>query len=100
MSRKRKYLKVTFLIFDLDVSLAAMQYINNYYMSRQLEQEPEFISQCMDNLSAAAKDLHSSEESTLLCIQRALLLLKTHLETFKRRYVFQMKFYVIFNIFF
>lgn len=63
-----------------------MQYINNYYMSRQLEQEPEFISQCMDNLSAAARELHSSsEESTLLCIQRALLLLKTHLETFKRR---------------
>ena len=69
-----------------DVSLAAMQYINNYYMSRQLEQEPEFISQCMDNLSATAKELHaSSEESKLLCIQRALLLLKTHLETFKRR---------------
>jgi ubiquitin carboxyl-terminal hydrolase 34 len=80
---------VEFIIFPyvlIDVSLAAMQYINNYYMSRQLEQEPEFISQCMDNLSAAARELHaSSEESRLLCIQRALLLLKTHLETFKRR---------------
>lgn len=68
-----------------------MQYINNYYMSRQLEQEPEFISQCMENLSAAAKELHSSQESTLLCIQRALLLLKTHLETFKKRYIFCFK---------
>lgn len=70
----------------LGVSSAAMQYINMYYLGRQLEQEPEFISQCMDNLSVAAKELHaSSDESRLLCIQRALLLLKTHLETFKRR---------------
>lgn len=68
-----------------------MQYINNYYMCRQLEQEPEFISQCMENLSAASKDLHSCEDSTLLCIQRALLLLKTHLETFKRRYAYHLR---------
>lgn len=28
---------------------------------------------------------HSTEEASLQCIQRALLLLKTHLDTFKRR---------------
>lgn len=30
---------------------------------------------------------HMTEEAALQCIQRALLLLKTHLDTFKRRYV-------------
>ncbi|XP_065207082.1 ubiquitin carboxyl-terminal hydrolase puf isoform X2 [Planococcus citri] len=83
--------KIALRANNTDVSLAAMQYINNYYMCRQLEQEPEFISQCMENLSAASKELHSGEESTLLCIQRALLLLKTHLETFKRRYAYHLR---------
>ena len=55
-------------------------------MGRQLEQESEFVCQCMANLAAATHDLPTSEEASLLCIQRALLLLKTHLETFKRRY--------------
>lgn len=31
---------------------------------------------------------HMTEEAALQCIQRALLLLKTHLDTFKRRFVF------------
>lgn len=31
---------------------------------------------------------HMTEEAALQCIQRALLLLKTHLDTFKRRWVF------------
>lgn len=31
---------------------------------------------------------HMTEEAALQCIQRALLLLKTHLDTFKRRYVY------------
>lgn len=29
---------------------------------------------------------HMTDEAALQCIQRALLLLKTHLDTFKRRY--------------
>lgn len=65
--------------------MSAIQYINQYYMSRQLENEGEFISECMSYLSSASKELAAAEESSLLCIQRALLLLKTHLETFKRR---------------
>ena len=31
---------------------------------------------------------HMTEEPALQCIQRALLLLKTHLDTFKRRFVY------------
>lgn len=73
------------MTFVADVSMAAIQYLNSYYMGRQLEQESEFVCQCMANLAAATHDLSSTEEASLLCIQRALLLLKTHLETFKRR---------------
>lgn len=69
----------------LDVSMAAIQYLNNYYMGRQLEHESEFVSQCMANLTQATQDLATNEEAGLLCIQRALLLLNTHLDTFKRR---------------
>lgn len=69
----------------LDVSMAAIQYLNNYYMGRQLEHESEFVCQCMANLTQATQDLATNEEAGLLCIQRALLLLNTHLDTFKRR---------------
>lgn len=65
--------------------MSAIQYINQYYMSRNLEHEEEFISQCMSYLASASLELATSEEPSLLCIQRALVLLKTHLETFKRR---------------
>lgn len=70
-----------------DVSMTAIQYLNSYYVGRQLDHESEFVSQCMAHLAAATADLAESEESSLLCIQRALLLLKTHLETFRKRYV-------------
>jgi len=66
--------------------MSAIQYINQYYMSRQLENEREFITECMSYLSLASTELAAAEEPSLLCIQRALLLLKAHLETFKRRY--------------
>lgn len=69
----------------LDVSMAAIQYLNNYYMGRQLQQEAQFVCQCMANLTGATQDLATYEEASLLCIQRALLLLNTHLDTFKRR---------------
>lgn len=68
-----------------DVSMSAIQYLNGFYVGRQLEQESEFASQCMAHLAAATADLPSTEEPSLLCIQRALLLLRTHLETFRRR---------------
>ena len=66
------------MIFFADVSMTAIQYLNSYYVGRQLDHESEFVSQCMAHLAAATVDLVDAEESSLLCIQRALLLLKTH----------------------
>ncbi|KAK0163763.1 hypothetical protein PV328_002459 [Microctonus aethiopoides] len=74
-----------------DVSMAAIQYLNGYYMSRQLTQEAEFVSQCMTHLTAASNDLESNEEASLRCIQRALLLLRTHLEAFRKRYAYHLR---------
>lgn len=73
------------------MSMAAIQYLNNYYMSRQLQQEAQFVCQCMANLAAATQELGTHEEASLLCIQRALLLLNTHLDTFKRRYAYHLR---------
>lgn len=82
---------VNFCILLLDVSLAAIQYLNNYYMGQNLLHEDQFVWQCMTHLEAATKDLSKAggvgeEEPPLLCIQRALLLLKTHMETFRKRF--------------
>jgi len=69
--------------------MAAIQYLNGYYISRQLEKEDEFIQRSMSHIAEATEELtHStpSDEAPLLRIQRALLLLKTHLEAFRRRY--------------
>ncbi|XP_034942559.1 ubiquitin carboxyl-terminal hydrolase puf [Chelonus insularis] len=74
-----------------DVSMAAIQYLNGYYMSRQLTQEAEFVSQCMTHLAAASSDLENNEEASLRCIQRALLLLRTHLEAFRKRYAYHLR---------
>jgi len=60
-------------------------------MNLQLDREDKFISECVSNLSVAADSLNDNEESSLLCIQRALLLLKTHLETFKRKYAYHLR---------
>ncbi|KAL0270091.1 UNVERIFIED_CONTAM: hypothetical protein PYX00_007611 [Menopon gallinae] len=83
--------KVALRANNTDISMSAIQYINQYYMSRHLENEEEFICQCMSYLASASRELNTSEESSLLCIQRALVLLKTHLETFKRRYAYHLR---------
>ncbi|XP_001998517.3 ubiquitin carboxyl-terminal hydrolase puf [Drosophila mojavensis] len=75
-----------------EVSLAAIQYINMYYMGQQLRLEKEFVSQCMDNLVQAATALECIEdENALMRVQRGLLLLNTHLDTFRRRYAFHLR---------
>nr|NP_651275.1 puffyeye, isoform D [Drosophila melanogaster]Q9VC56.2 RecName: Full=Ubiquitin carboxyl-terminal hydrolase puf; AltName: Full=Protein puffyeye [Drosophila melanogaster]AAF56319.2 puffyeye, isoform D [Drosophila melanogaster] len=75
-----------------DVSLAAIQYINMYYMGQQLRLEKEFVSQCMENLVQAATALESiDDENALMRVQRGLLLLNTHLDTFRRRYAFHLR---------
>lgn len=71
--------------------MAAIQYLNGYYMGQNLQHESQFVWQCMTHLEAATKDLAKAngageEDAPLLCIQRALLLLKTHMETFRKRW--------------
>lgn len=85
--------KIALKANNTEVSLAAIQYINTYYMEQQLKMEKEFISQCMNHLSQAAEDLYNSDnqENALLCVQRALMLLNTHLETFRRRYSYHLR---------
>lgn len=74
--------------------MAAIQYLNGYYMGQNLQHEGQFVWQSMTHLQAASEDLTKSpavEESALLCIQRALLLLKTHMETFRKRYAYHLR---------
>ncbi|XP_059621857.1 ubiquitin carboxyl-terminal hydrolase puf [Phlebotomus argentipes] len=85
--------KIALRANNTDVSLAAIQYINSYYMGQQLKLEKEFVAQCMNHLTQAAEDLNNVErqEHALMCVQRALMLLNTHLETFRRRYAYHLR---------
>ncbi|XP_035782430.1 ubiquitin carboxyl-terminal hydrolase puf-like isoform X2 [Anopheles albimanus] len=92
--------KIALRATNTDVSLAAIQYINTYYMEKQLKFEHQFVAQCMNHLSQAVEELtqHTSmaggnktTEYALMCVQRALMLLNTHLETFRRRYAFHLR---------
>ncbi|CAH2011093.1 unnamed protein product [Acanthoscelides obtectus] len=86
--------KIALKACNTDVSMAAIQYINSFYMGQNLQHENEFVCQCMTHLKAASEDLTSNngkEEASLLCIQRALLLMKTHIETFRRRYAYHLR---------
>uniref|UniRef100_A0A1B0CAV9 ubiquitinyl hydrolase 1 n=2 Tax=Lutzomyia longipalpis TaxID=7200 RepID=A0A1B0CAV9_LUTLO len=85
--------KIALRASNTDVSLAAIQYINSYYMGQQLKLEKEFVAQCMNHLTQAAEDLNNvdNQEHALMCVQRALMLLNTHLETFRRRYAYHLR---------
>ncbi|XP_055847912.1 ubiquitin carboxyl-terminal hydrolase puf isoform X2 [Episyrphus balteatus] len=84
--------KIALRAHNTEVSLAAIQYINMYYMGQQLRLEKEFVSQCMDHLVQASNGLRGCEEEyALMCVQRGLMLLNTHLETFRRRYAFHLR---------
>ncbi|KAG8184718.1 hypothetical protein JTE90_019322 [Oedothorax gibbosus] len=79
---------------NTDVSMAAIQYLNNYYINVHhgtLEKEEEFIEQCMESLMKASDKSQETEENNLMIIQRALLLLKTHIEAFRRRYAYHLR---------
>lgn len=52
-----------------------------------LEKEQEFIRKCMESLLMASANLEKDAHSSLTSIERGLLMLKTHLEAFRRRYV-------------
>ncbi|XP_033873774.3 ubiquitin carboxyl-terminal hydrolase 34 isoform X3 [Acipenser ruthenus] len=86
-----------------DVSRAAIQYINSYYINvgltckstklgkTGLEKEQEFISKCMQSLMMASGNLEKDPHSSLTIIERGLLMLKTHLEAFRRRFAYHLR---------
>ncbi|KAF2987749.1 hypothetical protein EK904_015161, partial [Melospiza melodia maxima] len=76
-----------------DVSRAAIQYINSYYINGKtgLEKEQEFISKCMESLMIASSNLEQDSHSSLTIIERGLLMLKTHLEAFRRRFAYHLR---------
>lgn len=53
--------KIALRAANTDVSLAAIQYINSYYMGQQLKLEKEFVAHCMNHLKQAAEDLDKYE---------------------------------------
>lgn len=102
--------KIALRAQNAEVSLAAIQYINTYYLGQQLKLEEEFIAQCMNHLAGAVMVLtekreegeretavtddeltHQQQESALMYIQRALMLLSSHLETFRRKYAYHLR---------
>ncbi|XP_050316350.1 ubiquitin carboxyl-terminal hydrolase 34 isoform X2 [Anthonomus grandis grandis] len=86
--------KIALRANNTDVSMAAIGYINSYYMGQNLQHESQFVAQCMTNLKASSDDLlssNSNDDASLLCIQRALLLTKTHIETFRKRYAYHLR---------
>nr|XP_023680681.1 ubiquitin carboxyl-terminal hydrolase 34 isoform X2 [Paramormyrops kingsleyae] len=76
-----------------DISRAAIQYINSYYINGKtgLEKEQEFISKCMESLMMASGNLEKDPHSSLTIIERGLLMLKTHLEAFRRRFAYHLR---------
>ncbi|XP_071963584.1 ubiquitin carboxyl-terminal hydrolase 34-like isoform X2 [Antedon mediterranea] len=86
--------KIALRAKNTDVSISAIQYLNTYYINAgngTLEKEEEFIQLCMESLSGASAKLADSQESSLLVLQRGLILLKTHLEAFKKRYSYHLR---------
>lgn len=85
--------KIALRANDTEVSMAAINYINTFYMEHQLKNEAEFVKQCMNYLTQAADGLHNPElqDNSIMCVQRALMLLNTHLETFRRRYAYHLR---------
>lgn len=91
----RQLWNIALKAINTDVSMAAIRNLNNYYVHLQsaktLDKEEEFIKQCMDYLTFSSRNLREDEEKHLTVIQRALVLLKTHLETFRCRYSFHFR---------
>ena len=82
---------------NTDVSMTAIRYLNSYYIHSQadeeggLTKEKDFIEQCMKFLRDSASLLKTDEEKHSTIIQRAMTLLKTHLEVFRTRYAFHLR---------
>ena len=59
--------------------------------SGALEKEEEFVQRCMGNLVNASGHLLDNPESGLQVIQRGLILLTNHLESFRKRYAYHLR---------
>lgn len=74
-----------------EVSMNAIRYLNQYYinllnLSNKFDKEEEFIQLCMKHLKEASLLLPIDCDKSLVIIERAVILLKTHLEVFYGRY--------------
>lgn len=86
-----------------EVSMAAIRILNHFYIytvhqkqSSNGEEGGHFIDQCMQQMSITIQDIVnccdvSDEDKYLTVIQRALVLLRTHLEVFRSRYSFYLR---------
>ena len=77
--------KIALSAHNTDVSMKAIQILNSAYFA----QGEEFLVTCMNNLGVTTDNLDSDE--VLIKIQRALLLLKTYLESFRRKYAYHFR---------
>ena len=67
---------------NTDVSMKAIHLLNSAYLGRG----EEFLITCMAHLTR----VDTCDDNLVTC-HRALLLLKSHLETFRRKYAFQFR---------
>ncbi|XP_059086581.1 ubiquitin carboxyl-terminal hydrolase puf-like [Tigriopus californicus] len=79
--------KIALCANNTDVSMKAIQILNSVYFG----QGEEFLNTCMRSLKTNAEKLDSGNDDILIQIQRALLLLKTYLETFRRKYAYNFR---------
>ena len=70
-----------------DVSMKAIHLLNSAYLGKG----EGFLSTCMQHLKEAGANLSGDNEEQLVRIHRALLLLKSHLETFRKKYAFHFR---------
>lgn len=95
--------KLAFKSSNKDVSLAAIQFLNSHYVQvdtiSNIENEVLFVNKCMGYLNEACLGLQAIEnlkaseciEQYLSTIERGLLLIKNHLDSFQNRQSFQLR---------
>jgi len=99
--------KLAFKSSNKDVSLAAIQFLNSHYIQTDnissVDNENQFIDRCMcylmnesySNLIQQQQQNEKEEENklkaNLAIIERGLLLIKNHLDSFQRRHSYQLR---------
>lgn len=87
----RKFWSIAFKNPINDVSMSAIKHLNNYYINlinntNSFEREEEFIQQCVAHLKDASIYLPIDCDKSLAIIERAVIFIKTHLESFHGRF--------------